>query len=143
MTEVHKFFQLPPNERLILAQAWGLFLLTELALRVLPFTHLLSLSRKKSVLKRMGNPSLPPFVSVLRLSRLVEVAGRYTHAKVMCLKTALILSWLLGRRGISTELRIGVTRESGSFKAHAWLDHDGHVIPGHQEGERYELLLGA
>jgi len=140
MERVHKFFLLPPNERLILAQAWGLFLLAELALRTLPFTRLLRLS-KKIFLKRMGDTALTLFPPVMRLSWLVEVAGRCAPVRATCLKNTLVLSWLLGRRGIPTELQIGVSRGEGRLKAHAWLDYDGQILLGHHEFERYEPLL--
>lgn len=140
MERVHKFFQLPPGERLILAQAWGLFLIVDLALRILPFTRLLSLSQKIA-LKGKDDPALALCLPVSRLSWLVEVAGRYTPLTATCLKKALVLSWLLGRRGAQTALRIGVARHEGRLKAHAWLDHDGQVILGHHEGEHYEPLL--
>ncbi len=139
---VHKVFQLSPGERAVLVQAWGLFLLVELALRILPITRVLSLS-KKVFLKQKSEPALGQVPSVPRLAWLVEVAGRYTSVTATCLKKALVLSWLLGRRGTKTELRIGVAREEGRLKAHAWLDYGGQVILGHQELERYETLLRA
>ena len=71
------------------------------------------------------------------------VAGRYTPVTATCLKKALVLSWLLERKGTQTEVRIGVAREEGRLKAHAWLDYDGQVIFGHQEFERYETILQA
>jgi hypothetical protein len=74
---------------------------------------------------------------------LVEVAGRYTPVTATCLKKALVLSWLLARRGTHTEVRIGVARHEGRLKAHAWLDYDGQAIFGHQEFERYETLVPA
>ena len=139
---VHKVFQLSPGERAVLVQAWGLFLLVELALRILPFTRLLTLS-KKVFLNRKGEAALGLVPSVSRLAWLVEVAGRYTPVTATCLKKALVLSWLLGRKGTQTEVRIGVAREEGRLKAHAWLDYDGQVIFGHQEFERYETLVPA
>ena len=139
---VHKVFQLSPGERVILVQAWGLFFLVELALRILPFTRLLSLS-KKVFLKQKSEPALGLVPPVPRLAWLVEVAGRYTPVTATCLKKALVLSWLLGRRGTQTEVRIGVARHDGRLKAHAWLNYDGQVILGHQELERYETLLRA
>ncbi|MBI4382315.1 MAG: lasso peptide biosynthesis B2 protein [candidate division NC10 bacterium] len=139
---VHKVLQLSPGERAVLVQAWGFFLLVELALRILPFTRLLSLSNKV-FLNRKGEAALGLVPSVPRLAWLVEVAGRYTPVTATCLKKALVLSWLLGRRGTQTGVRIGVAREKGRLKAHAWLDLDGQVIIGHQELERYETLLRA
>ena len=139
---VHKVFQLSPGERAVLVQACGLFLLVELALRILPFTRLLSLS-KKVFLKQKSEPALGLVPAVPRLAWLVEVAGQYTPVTVTCLKKALVLSWLLARRGTQTEVRIGVVRHDGRLKAHAWLDYQGEVVLGHQEHERYEMLLPA
>lgn len=140
MERARKFFQLPLGERLILAHAWGLFLLVDLALRILPVTRLLSLPQRIA-LKRKSDPALTLVPSVMRLSWLVEVAGRYAPVRATCLQKALVLSWFLGRRGAQTALRIGVARHEGRLKAHAWLDHDGQVILGHHEGEHYEPLL--
>jgi hypothetical protein len=139
---VHKVFQLSPGERAVLVQAWGLFLLVDLALRILPLTRLLSLS-KKAFLKQTSEPALGLAASVPRLAWLVEIAGRYTPVTATCLKKAMVLSWLLARRGAQTEVRIGVARHDGNLKAHAWLDYDGQVIFGHQEFERYETILQA
>jgi len=140
MERVRKFLQLPLHERLILAQAWGLFLIAELALRILPVTRLLNMC-KKVFLNGKGEVVLGLVPAISRLAWLVEVAGRYTPLTTTCLKKALVLSWLLGRKGIPTELRIGVARQDGMLKAHAWLDYDGQVIVGHHERERYEPLL--
>lgn len=142
MEGLHKLFRLSHHERVALLQAWGLFLLVELALRILPFTYLLALSKQGSP-KPRGDPTVEPVLSVSRLAWLVEVAGRYTPIRATCLKKALVLSWLLGRREIPTELRIGVARCEGSLKAHAWLSYNGQVILGHQELEGYERLLHA
>ena len=137
---VHKVFQLSPGERAVLVQAWGLFLLVELALRILPFTRLLILSRKV-FLKQKEKPALAVVPSDSRLAWLVEIAGRYTPVTATCLKKALVLSWLLGRRGTQAGVQIGVASHDGGLKAHAWLDYDGQVILGHQEIEGYEPLL--
>jgi len=137
---LRKAFRLPPAERLILGQAWALFLLVELALRILPFKRLLALYHRMGARGRRE----PIFELPLpRLVWLVEVAGRHAPVNATCLKKALVLSWLLGRRGIRTELRIGVARDNGSLKGHAWLLSDGQAILGHQEIERHERLLPA
>lgn len=138
--QFRKLFQLSPGERVILGQAWGLFFLVELGLRILTFKRLLALCRRASLTRREGSArGLSP--SVPRLVWLVEVAGRHTPIKATCLKKTLVLSWILGRRGIPTELRIGVARHDGVFSAHAWLEREEQVILGHQEAERYEPLL--
>jgi len=44
---------------------------------------------------------------------------------------------------VATTLQIGVSRQEGRFKAHAWLNCDGETILGHEAVERYEPLLSA
>ena len=138
--QLRKLFQLSPGERVILGQAWGLFLLAELGLRILTFKRLLALCRKVSLTRR-GPSARGGASSVPRLAWLVEVASRYAPGATTCLERALVLSWILGRRGVPTTLRIGVARHDGVFSAHAWLERGGQVILGHQETERYEPLL--
>jgi len=137
---LRNLFRLPPGERAILAEAWGLFLLVELALRVLSFKRLLGLHRKLSRTTGATPASGRP-ASLARVVWLVEVAGRYAPVNPTCLKKALVLSWLLGRWGIPTALRIGVSREEGKLRAHAWLDYAGEPILGGQEAGRYEPLF--
>lgn len=67
MGRIHKFFRLPPDERRILAQAWGFFLLADLALRILPFTRLASLS-DRVFLKRKRELLPTPALSVVSMA---------------------------------------------------------------------------
>jgi hypothetical protein len=134
--------QLPLRERIILAQAWGLFILAELALLLLPFRRVLALS-DRAFLPRRHEPAEVPTPSAARLAWLVEVAGRYTPVTVTCLKKALVLSWLLGRRGIAARLRIGVARQHGALAAHAWLERKGQVIGEEPAAQGYEPLWPA
>ncbi|MBI4588185.1 MAG: lasso peptide biosynthesis B2 protein [Candidatus Rokubacteria bacterium] len=135
---IHRVFELAPGERVILVQAWGLFVLVEVALRILSFTRLLTLS-DTLFLKRRGRADAVPVPSLPRLAWLVEVAGRYVPVNATCLKQALVLSWILGRRGIATTLRIGVARPEGILEAHAWLERQGEAIGG-LTGDGYEPL---
>jgi len=128
MERLRKFFRLPPAERLALVQAWGLLLLAELALRALPFTRLRALCDNAG--RRRPEKSSERSTSIARLAWLVEVAGRYTPVTATCLKQALVLSWLLERRGIASTLQIGVARHGDTFTAHAWLERQGQVIIG-------------
>lgn len=140
MEAIRKFFELLPKERLILAQAWLLFLLAELALRTIPFRHVLRLTQKICVKGREKSllELTPP---VERLVWLVDRAGRYSLVNATCLKQALVLSWLLGRKGLTTSLQIGVARHEDTMTAHAWLEREGQVICGYTGSRRYEPLV--
>lgn len=139
MERLHKFFQLPPRERIVLVQAWALFLLMELALRVLPFQQLCALCDHAG--RKRPEKSSKPVPSVSRLAWLVEVAGRFTPVTATCLKKALVLSWLLGRRGLTSTLQIGVARHGDVLTAHAWLEQQGQVIFGLPECEGHRPLV--
>jgi hypothetical protein len=61
-----------------------------------------------------------------RVAREVERAARdYSVYPVDCLVRSLVLVWLLRRRGIAAEFRLGVRTLTGRFEAHAWVEHCG------------------
>lgn len=140
MRRFRKVLQLSPSDWHFLGQAWLLFLFIELGLRILPFTSLLKLYQTDR-LKKQQPSSRAHTVSVSRLAWLVNIAGRYHLVRSTCLKEALVLSWLLERRGLSTLLRIGVSRHAGTLKAHAWLEQEGRIILGSYVPKQYEPLF--
>ena len=67
-------------------------------------------------------------VTAQSVARMVSVAANHGPYRTNCLKRSLATWWLLQRKGISTELNIGVNRDDGPFKAHAWLEYMGHTL---------------
>lgn len=69
-----------------------------------------------------------------RLAWIVEVVARRGPWPANCLQRSVVLWWFLRRRGISSEIRIGVRRRpataSGSqgLDFHAWVELDGVVL---------------
>ncbi|MDZ4768487.1 MAG: lasso peptide biosynthesis B2 protein [Chloroflexota bacterium] len=63
-----------------------------------------------------------------RLARMVNAAARLSPYKANCLKRALVLWWLLRRRGIASDIRIGVRKGAATLEAHAWVEIGGVVI---------------
>jgi len=78
-----------------------------------------------------------------RIARVVSIAGRRSLWRTSCLRQALCLWFLLARRGLASQVRIGVERPAGSeFAAHAWVERHGQVlIGGDKVQERYVVLL--
>ena len=70
---------------------------------------------------------LPP-EGVRLYAQRVNAAARYSPFPATCLSRSLLLGWLLRRRGIATELRIGVRLTNGMLDAHAWLECEGLPI---------------
>ena len=65
---------------------------------------------------------------IVRLVRMVNVAANRGIVRVTCLRRSLAIWWLLRRRGVASEIRIGVRREQDLFMAHAWVERDGLVL---------------
>ena len=63
-----------------------------------------------------------------KVSRMVSAAANHGFYSANCLKKSLLTWWLLGRRGITTDLKIGVNKEMGDFNAHAWVEYRGNVL---------------
>lgn len=118
--------QLPAAERRLLLEAFCLLPLMAVALRLLGFRRLYA------ALGRQDAPPSPPgthrdaTIRIYRTSYLVWVAARHGPVPVTCLPRSLVLWWLLRRRGIETDLRIGVRRgKDHGFEAHAWVEYQG------------------
>ena len=60
------------------------------------------------------------------IARMVSIAARYGPYRANCLKQSMVLWWLLGRRGLESEIRFGVRKEPDEeFGAHAWVEYEG------------------
>ena len=57
-------------------------------------------------------------------ARMVRAAARHGIGRPTCLEESLTLWWLLGRRGIAADLRIGVRKTGKKFDADAWVEHE-------------------
>ncbi len=62
------------------------------------------------------------------IARIQEAVSRHLIFHASCLEQSLVLWWLLGRRGIPAELRIGARKEAGRFEAHAWVELGSVVL---------------
>ena len=63
-----------------------------------------------------------------RIAHLVSIAARHGPYRATCLRRSLALWWLLRRRGIPAEIRIGVRKDQGKLDAHAWVEHNGQAL---------------
>ena len=76
-----------------------------------------------------------------RLVRMVNVAANRGIVRVTCLRRSLAIWWLLRRRGVASEIQIGVRREQGLFMAHAWVERDGLVLNDRADiGQAFAVL---
>jgi len=64
-------------------------------------------------------------VAVTSIAALVNSAAALSPLDCTCLHRSLVLCWLLARRGVASQLRIGVRQDENGFAAHAWVEVDG------------------
>ena len=62
------------------------------------------------------------------LLRLIGWASRFHLLSMTCLVQSLTLRWMLGRRGIASELKIGAMKTQAGIHAHAWVEVEEQVI---------------
>lgn len=62
------------------------------------------------------------------VARVISIAANHGFYSANCLKKSLLTWWLLRRRGIPIELKIGVNKDVGDFNAHAWVECRGNVL---------------
>ena len=98
-----------------------------LALVLLPlFAVLLRLSSPTRLLARIdagGTPGPGALANALALAQPVNLVA--ARLRATCLTRSLVLQWILARRGIGTELKVGVRNEGDGLHAHAWLECGG------------------
>jgi Transglutaminase-like superfamily len=68
----------------------------------------------------------------------VDSAGVWTNA--LCLSRALAAQTMLRRRGIASQLCLGVAREGGVLTAHAWVEVRGSMVVGGAEAARFTRM---
>lgn len=72
--------------------------------------------------------SLLEIPEIINLAKVMNISANRSPIHTNCLQRSLTLWSLLRRKGIESELRIGVDKQSGALKAHAWLEKDGVVL---------------
>lgn len=107
---------LPRRDRLRLAEAAVATLALDVCLRLFP-------PRRCFALVSARGPGRPdPRLDPERLAALAEIADRHLPGRAGCLRRALVLAWMLGRRGVATRIWIEVARDGRLLRAHAWLE---------------------
>ena len=106
----------------LFAEAVASLMTVQVGLHVIEFPRLLSWATRT----RRVNSATPSREQICRTTWLVDVGSRLLRLR--CLTRSLALARMLGRRGVATELRIGVRTEEGVLQAHAWIECMGRPL---------------
>ena len=131
----HKLRSLSFSEVWFLVQAAAVVVGFDLAFKLFSSKTCLALFERKAASDRKQKGVDPQ-----RVAWLVDVADRYSPGKSSCLRQTAALAWLLRRRGIATNLRIGVARDEGKFVAHSWLESGEGELFGLSDTDKYAPL---
>ena len=141
LANLRKLRALRSSQLLLLAACCVLVPLIDISLR------LFGMRRTKGLLVRFDGSQHRVHIGAelepIEIGRLVSIAATHSLWRASCLRQALVLWWLLARRGISTDIRLGVSVASDdTLDAHAWIEHNGDVIIGGQASlERFRVIL--
>jgi len=116
-------------ERMVF-QTRMLTILTEITLRL---TSLKTTERLLSFFKKnVPTPDQHETIVILdKYTTLFNQMNQLTFLKGRCLSQSLVMRLLLNRKGIFSELKIGLGKNKGAFDAHAWLEKEGMLLNDH------------
>ena len=116
-----RFLALSWPERRTLLAAMALLPVFWVALRLVGLQRL----QARLYRKPQADAAQPALDELKRTGALVNAAAHRVLGPDNCLIRSLYLWWLLRRRGVRCELRIGVRMVDGALAAHAWVEHAG------------------
>lgn len=124
---LRRFRKLEPEARRIFLRAAILLPLFALSLRVRGFgSTQASLQRFLTAANQKTNTDQEARAALT--ARMVRAAVHHGLGRPSCLEESLALWWLLGRRGIASQLRIGIRKENAQLEAHAWVEFEGVAL---------------
>jgi hypothetical protein len=130
MQRWHRFWQLSGFERGVALEAGGGLLATLVGLRLVGFRRWKNALGwlMPSVDAAAWQPAASQRDAAELIARMSAAAARNFFFDTSCLEQSLVLWWLLRRRGIAAELRVGARKEFERFEAHAWVEVDSAVL---------------
>ena len=138
---LQRWMKLSIGERLTFLQALFLLPLAGLLLRFGRYQSVLSALQKVTPLKERRS-KVDPMREARRTAELVSAAAWRGLYDATCLRRSLVLWWMLRRRGIDSQLRIGARMEGDNFAAHAWVEYENTVLNDSPDvGTRYAIFL--
>lgn len=124
---LRRFTALSNSDRRLLWRAFVALAMVDLGLRTRGFRSLID-QAQAGVASDERSVGVEDLARARRYARWVRVASRFHVVPAHCLHRSLTLHrWLL-KEGLPSNLRIGVRKENGELKAHAWVELGGETL---------------
>lgn len=131
---LRKFLELPAADRRLLASAMMSVIKARLTVTFVPI-------RKIMLPVTPETDAMIDDANVARISWAVETAGRHVPTGKNCLVRAIAGREMLARRGISSQIRLGIAKGSPEkLDGHAWLECGDRIITGEGEHRNYIVM---
>ena len=143
LKSLRRFSALEPTAQTLFLRAVMMLSLVGLSLKFRGF------DATRSTLRKMISGTTPQTEPNSRNKRIaltahiVNAADRHGPIHPSCLVKSLTLWWLLGRQGITSELRVGVRKEGGNLEAHAWVEREGIALNEPEERHHHYAAFDA
>ncbi len=124
-----RFWRRPRAEKWLALTSFVMCLLSSVALRFVGLARWERILRASSGGWNLQAASSSDDLAIAEAhASVVDMVARNSWGLLTCLPRSLTLWWLLRRRGIESELHIGVRKEGARVAAHAWVVYHGIVI---------------
>jgi len=120
------WFDLPPDERRAALTMMWLVPALHVAVRVWNYRRTRAWLEASALRRSRHLRQSDGRVEAYRLA--TSRVTRYSWLPGNCLSRSLALWWMLRREGLAPNLRLGVSRSTGEFAAHAWVELHGLVL---------------
>ena len=131
---MRKFLQLPAADRQLLVAAIVSVVKARLTVTFVPIRKILLPVTPRAA-------AMNGDASAVRISWAVETAGRIVPSGKNCLVRAIAGREMLARRGLSSQIRLGVAKSSpGRLDGHAWLECGDVIVTGEGEHRSYTAM---
>jgi Transglutaminase-like superfamily len=133
-TRLSKFIKLSAPDRRLLTTAVVSLIKARLTVMFVPVRNILLPATPRY-------EASSPDTDAARISWAVETAARIVPTAKNCLVRAIAGREMLARRGVSSQIRLGVAKNSPeTLSAHAWLECGGIVVTGEGEHRSYAAM---
>ncbi len=142
LKQLRQLSELSSSELIILSIALFLLPITAFSLQVKGFKWTRTLLSNECLPKiNSKTPTPQKLLEAKSIAGMVGIAANHGPYRANCLIKSLVTWWLLAKRGIQSELKIGVNKEAGDFNAHAWVEFQGIVVNDAADiDERFSIL---
>lgn len=129
MNKFLRFRRLSGSQKINLLSAITLLPMTGAALRIFGFQRWKSALAIMMPRERLNRPVTSDELEYAgEAARMITAAAREGIFRGKCLEKSMVLWFLLCRKRIPAELRIGVRQAAKGLEAHAWVEVQGTVV---------------